>query len=310
VNNPFVVVVGAGFVGSHVVEALTAAGVPARAVARSTPAEATLDALAGAELLVGDVRDRDVLADTLVGARHVVLCGGGLTPGDSTVSPLADLESALGPVLAVLGELRDRRDVGVTYVSSGGTVYGEPLSVPIDESHPTNPIVPYGIAKLACEKHVALHGRLSRAPVRILRASNIYGERQPAHRNQGAVAVFLDRLRRGEPLVVAGDGLRDYLYAGDFAQVVLGLLEVEGGPQVLNVGSGAGTSLEDLVAAIEEVTGLQAIVQHVPARPFDLRRNVLDVTRLRELLDFRPKSLVAGLERTWAGRPVTAAVPR
>jgi UDP-glucose 4-epimerase len=305
-----VVVVGAGFLGSHVVEALVAAGHPTRAVTRSAPREAVREALASAELVVGDVRERDVLAEALAGAAHVVLCAGGLTPADSHASPLADLDSALGPVLAVLGALRSRPGVGVTYLSSGGTVYGEPRTLPLDEAHATNPLVPYGISKLACEKHVALHGRLAGAPVRILRVSNAYGERQPADRNQGAVAVFLDRVSRGEQIVVVGEGVRDYIYAGDVASVVVGLLDVEAGPAVLNVGSGVGTSLDELVGLIEEVTGLQAIVERTPPRAFDLRWNVLDVSQLRELLDFRPLSLDAGLERTWAGRPAAAAVPR
>jgi UDP-glucose 4-epimerase len=294
--------VGGGFIGSHVTEALVTRQTPTIVLTRSPPRPDVCEALAGAEVVVADAREPSVLGDAVADARHVVFCAGALTPADSMASPVADLESTLEPLLAVLTALRKTPGVGVTYLSSGGTVYGEPVQVPIDEDHPTEPIVPYGIAKLAGEKYVSLYRRLWGVPGRILRCANVYGERQPADRNQGVVAVFLERMKAADPIVVIGDGsaVRDYLYVRDLADVICALLDVEDGPAVLNVGSGTGTSLRELIALLEEVTGLPARPEYDLSRPFDVSRSVLDISRLRRLLPYRPLPLRAGLERTWS----------
>jgi UDP-glucose 4-epimerase len=296
-----VLVVGGGFVGSHVAEALAARGEPTRVVARSEPTPEARQAMDGAELLVGDVLHADVLGAALDGVSHVVHCAGSLTPADSMLEPAHDLAS-LGPLVAVLERLRSRPGVGVTYVSSGGTVYGEPRSLPVPEDHPTEPIVPYGIAKLAGEKYIGLYNRVWGVPARILRCANLYGDRQPPDRNQGAVAVFLDRLRAGRPLVVVGDGsaVRDFLYVRDLAGAIATLPAPPDVLQLLNVGSGVGTSLRALIRLLEEVTDLSARVEHLPARPFDVRASVLDISRLRTLVDFEPVPLREGLQATWA----------
>jgi UDP-glucose 4-epimerase len=296
-----VLVIGAGFIGSHVAEALLSQGTPTRVVTRSHASSEVLEALSGADLIIGDVMNPDVLDSALTDVRQVVLCAGGLTPADSMASPVADLQASLSPLLAVLAALKRRPGTGITYMSSGGTVYGEPIRLPICEDHPTEPIVAYGITHLAGEKYIALYRRLYGVPARILRASNMYGERQPANRNQGVVAVFLRRIAAGEPIVVSGDGLivRDYLYVRDLAAAITSLLRSDGGPTVLNVGSGEGTSLRELIGLIEEVTHLSARVEYAASRPFDVSRIVLDVSRLREIIPFHPLSLRNGLELTW-----------
>src|SRR5439155_475989 len=129
--------------------------------------------------------------------------------------------------------------------------------------------------RLYREKYVSLYRRLWGVPGRILRCANVYGERQPADRNQGVVAVVLERMKAADPIVVIGDGsaVRDYLYVRDLAEVICALLDVEGGPAVLNVGSGAGTSLRELIALLEEITGLAARPEYDLSRPFDVSRS-------------------------------------
>jgi UDP-glucose 4-epimerase len=255
----------------------------------------------GADLIIGDIASEHALNQGLEGARHVVVCAGGLTPADSMASPMTDLRDSLEPLLAILSALKHRHGVGVTYLSSGGTVYGEPVRLPIDESHPTEPRVAHGIAKLAGEKYVALYGRLFGVPGRILRCANAYGERQAADRNQGVVAAFLQRILDDEPIVVTGDGsvVRDYLYVRDLAAIITSLIDVEGGPTLLNVGSGKGTSLRKLIGMMEEITRLAPRVEYDLSRPFDVSEIVLDISRLRETVPFHPLPLQRGLEQTW-----------
>ena len=173
--------------------------------------------------------------------------------------------------------------------------------LPIDEQHPTDPIVPYGISKLAGEKYVALHERLFGVPGRILRCSNVYGERQPTDRNQGVVAVLLESIRAGEVFAVVGDGsvVRDYLYVRDLAAVVTELLAVGSAPKLLNVASGEGVSVSGLTALAEEITGKAPHVEYLPSRSFDISSVVLDVSLLRETLRFEPVSVRDGMSRTW-----------
>ncbi len=250
---------------------------------------------------MGDIGDSDLLEMALSGVTHVILAAGGLTPADSAAQPLEDVRASLEPLLAVLDALRDRPGTRLVYLSSGGTVYGNPERLPIAEEHPTNPITPYGITKLAGEKYVALYRELHGVPGLTLRCGNIYGEREQSDRNQGVVAVFLERISRGEPLVVYGDGavVRDYLYARDLASAVVALLDAEVGVKPLNVGSGRGESLLALVRLMEDVTDLQARIVNVPSRGFDVRHVVLDISRLRSTIHFEPLTLRAGLERTW-----------
>lgn len=295
-----VLVVGLGFIGSHLAEALIRQGVPVRLVSRSG-APPDLDS-PGTEVLEGDAADPTVLEPALEGVEHVVWCAGGLVPAASHVRPVTDLELTLPPLIAMLEALKERPGTRITLISSGGTVYGRPARIPVDEDHPTDPITSYGILKLATEKYAGMYSDLYGIPVRILRCSNAYGERQPPDRGQGVVAAFLHRILRDEPVVVFGDGsvVRDYLYVGDLVSVILGLMRAPGGPSVLNVGSGRATSLKELIGVVEDVTGRRLRVERRPGRPFDVPEIVLDVTRLRGVVNFSPLPLPAGVRRTWA----------
>lgn len=300
-GGPPVLVIGAGFIGGHVAEALVAREIPTRVVTRSAPRPEVRVALEGADLIVGDTLVPSTLEQALDGVRHVVFCAGTTTPADSVAGSRGEADPAVDVLPTVLTALRERPQVAITYLSSGGTVYGQALRIPIDESHPTEPIVPYGAAKLAGERHLAAYRRDWGVRGHVLRCANVYGERQRADRNQGAVAVFLDRLRRDLPLVVVGDGsvVRDYVYVRDLASAIVALIELEQTPDVMNVGSGRGTSVRELIRLMEEITGRRAKIEQRPSRSFDVSRNVLDIARLRATVPYDPLPLRTGLERTW-----------
>ena len=192
--------------------------------------------------------------------------------------------------------------MGLTYISSGGTVYGEPERVPVPEDARTAPRAIYGKLHLACEAAIEHARETAGLNSRILRCSTLYGEHQQPDRGQGAVVTFLDHVEREKDIVIYGDGgaVRDYLYAGDVARVILDLLDLEDVPPILNVGSGVGVSLSELVEAIEREVGKQARVESRPERGFEVHRIVLDIRRLRALLDFEPLPLADGVSRTHA----------
>jgi len=302
-----VLVIGAGFIGTHVARAFLDSGVPTRVLTRPTSAGSA--ALAGAEILGGEASDPVLLERALRGTRLVVYCAGGLMPAASSLQPLADVALTLPPVITLLEALRTRPETELIFLSSGGTVYGVPTSQKVDEDHPTEPSCPYGILKLATEKYIGLYTRVHGVRARILRCSNVYGEGQPPDRGQGVIATWLHRILSNEPITIFGDGssVRDYVYVGDLASLIVSIAGRRGGPQVMNVGSGEGTSLNELLRQIEVVAGKPVPAEYLPARDVDIPRIVLDITRVKRFAGFRPSSLETGLERTWAGALETLA---
>jgi len=295
-----ILVIGCGFIGSHVVAELATRGRSPVVLTRSRPADEVQRAIAPGDLHLGDASDIGDLEPALTGVSHVVYCAGGLLPAASQDDPERDALLTLRPLRAVLEALRDRPGVKLTYISSGGTVYGEPKKLPVSESAPTRPHGSYGELHLVCEKEIERHRTEHGLQARVLRCSTVYGERQLPDRGQGAVPTFLHRVERGEAIhLYGGDGtIRDYVYAGDVAKAVIGLLDRDDGVPVLNLGSAEGTSLLKLLRLIEKQVGRQALVEEHPERDFDVHEIVLDTTRLVRLIGFEPTPLEIGIERT------------
>lgn len=292
--------IGCGFIGSNVALQIAAGGRPPIVLTRSRPHDEVVAAIGEANLHLGDAADLATVDAALEGADHVAFCAGGLLPAASESDPELDRRLTLGPVRAVLAALRSRPGVTLTYLSSGGTVYGEPRRLPVRESDPTVPTSVYGALHLACEREIETarleHGLRSR----ILRCSTVYGEHQRPDRGQGAIVTFLHRIERGEPIELYGGGstIRDYIYAGDVAQALIALVDRHDAPPIVNVGSGKGTSLLEILRLAESQVGRRAqIVQH-PEREFDIHQIVLDTTRLREFADLSLMPLGTGIERT------------
>jgi UDP-glucose 4-epimerase len=302
-------VVGCGFIGSHVVRMLADQGRPPVVLTRSRPAGEVVAAIGESNLHLGDAADAETVEAALEGVDRVAFCAGGLLPAASERDPELDRKLTFGPVRTMLDALRKRPEVSFGYLSSGGTVYGDPVRLPARESDPTVPISSYGALHLACEEEIERarleHGLRSK----ILRCATVYGEYQRPDRGQGAIVTFLSRIEQGEPIELYGDGstIRDYIYAGDTARALISLLEQEGGPAVINVGAGRGTSLIEVLRLVEKEVGREAqIVQH-GERDFDVHQIVLDTTVLHELLDIAITPLDEGIRRTH--RWLTANAP-
>jgi UDP-glucose 4-epimerase len=293
-------VIGCGFIGSNLVTGLAERDEPLTVLTRSRPAKEIVGMLGESNLILGDASDPEVVAAAVAGAARVVFCAGGLLPVASEREPERDRRLTLGPVEATLAALKGRPEVALTYLSSGGTVYGEPARVPVREVDPTAPISAYGKLHLACEEMISAARRNSGLRARVLRCATVYGEHQQPNRGQGAIVTFLHRIENGEPIDLFGGGstVRDYVYAGDVAAAIIETMDTEGEPDVVNVGSGGGTSLLEVLRLAEAQVGREANVVAHPERGFDVHRIVLDPTRLRELTSFEPTSLEDGIART------------
>lgn len=261
---------------------------------------ALVAALGDANLRLGDAADTQVLEDALRGVSRIIFCAGGLLPAASEQDPDRDRRLTIGPVAATLKALAKRPHVSLTYLSSGGTVYGEPARNPVTEDDPTEPISAYGRLHLECERMIERATREAGLRARVLRCSTVYGEHQRPNRGQGAVVTFLHRIEQGEPIDLYGGGstIRDYVYVGDVARAIIASSAIEDGPAVVNVGSGEGTSLLDLLRLAEGELGRDAKVVEHPERDFEIHQIVLDIARLRGLMEFEPTPLEVGMART------------
>jgi UDP-glucose 4-epimerase len=294
-----ILLIGCGFIGSNIVEKLAELSSPPRVLTRSRPPAAITRLLSDNELLLGEAQEPELLEQALDGVEHLIFSAGGLLPAASEENPELDAELTLGPVQTVLEALLSRPHVSLTYLSSGGTVYGEPKEVPVSEAAPTAPVGAYGGLHLACEEAVLAHNRQHGTKVRILRCSSVYGRHQHPDRGQGALVTFLNRIETGRPVEIFGTGesVRDYVYAGDVADVAVRLLGADGAT-VVNVGCGEGTSLIELLRLAERQAGRRAeVIQH-PPREFEVGRIVLDIARLQSLIEFQPTPLQRGTELT------------
>lgn len=294
-------VVGGGFIGSHIASALANAGASVTVLTRSglCPYRKTLTA--NCEVKFGDAADKRTVRRCLEGKTSVVYCAGGLLPADSDAAPKLDSRLTLWPLLNLLNGLRSWSGAELIYISSGGTVYGNPVRLPVDEEHPVDPISSYGRIRLECERSILKFSSQSGIPAQVLRCSNVYGPGQPADRAQGLVATSFSRLKTRQAIQVFGDGsnVRDFLFIEDLRYLVTALVGRRV-TEVINVGSGNGTSILQLISLVEKVSGIRPMVETLPPRPFDVSSIVLNIDRLQTILPFEPTPLHTGLRKTWA----------
>jgi len=287
---------GAGFIGSHVVEALLGRGDEVHVLDDLSKGKRE-NVAAGAELHVADIRDPDAVFDAVEPAAVLHLAA----QADVRVSveqPSLDADvNVLGTVRIL--EAARRHGAKVVFTSSGGAGYGE-CDGPAPETAPMRPLAPYGVSKLAGEEYLAAYNRLYGSSHVTLRLGNVYGPRQEPHGEAGVVAIFMGLLLEGGTPRIYGDGrqTRDYVYVGDVANAALAALEHDGG--VFNVGTGVETSVLELAAAIGAASGIDRPAEHEPARLGELQRSVLDVSLAARELGWRPEhSLADGLAATW-----------
>jgi UDP-glucose 4-epimerase len=289
---------GAGFIGSHVVDALVARGDDVHVI--DNFATGRRENLSDA----ASVHEHDIRAPLgslldEIRPEVVVHLAAQADVGTSVAQPLFDAEVNVVGTLNVLEAARPH-GAQLIFSSTGGAIYGE-CERPAREEDERRPLSPYGTAKLAAEEYLATWNRLHGTSHVALRFANVYGPRQLAKLEGGVVAIFTDRLRAGEAVTIFGDGeqTRDYVYVGDVVAAVLAAMGGDGG--VYNVGTGTETSVNELFDECRRIAGVEAEATHAPARPGDVLRSVLDVSRAERALAWRPQtSLAEGLALTWA----------
>jgi UDP-glucose 4-epimerase len=295
-----VVLGGSGFIGRHLVQYLAGQGEQVSIYCRATdPAAAHIEDV---RLFRGDFVTGEGLQEALEGADHCYHLISTTIPSSSSGNPLLDIETNLKPAVRLFELSRSLGVKKVIFCSSGGTVYGIPKQIPVDEEQPLWPITPYGIIKAAVEKYLNMYASLHGLDYGIARLSNPYGEGQRS-KVQGAVSVFADRALRGEEIEIWGDGtvIRDFMYIGDGVKGLAAVARHEGPNRIFNIGSGEGHSLNDLLSSIGKTLGRTPRVTFSQARKFDVPVNILSIARARDELSWSPEvSLEEGIERTVA----------
>ena len=288
---------GAGFIGSHVVDALVARGDEV-AVIDSLVHGKEENVASGAELHVRDIREPlDDIFDA-VRPEAVFHLAAQADVRVSVEHPVEDAEvNVLGTVRIL--EAARRHGARVVFSSTGGAIYGECVE-PAREDSPCEPLSPYGTAKLAGEEYIRSFNRLYGTRHIALRYGNVYGPRQDPHGEAGVVAIFLGALARGEQAKIFGDGLqtRDYVYVGDVARATTSTLGQDSG--VFNVGTGCETSVVELYELCAKVAGSDTPAEHAAARLGELQRSFLDPEGAAHNLGFSAMvELEDGLRATW-----------
>lgn len=297
------VIGGNGFIGTHLVSALQREGMDVRVFDRY-PSK-FVEPSTTVEYVIGDLGNHGALSEIVNDVDWVFHLAYTTLPKTSNDDPVYDVRSNLIDTIQLLQECSKAGVNKFVFISSGGTVYGVPKSIPIKESHTTDPYCSYGITKLAIEKYLHLFYHLNGLDYVVLRVSNPYGEGQNPHGKQGAIGVFLGRLAKGESINIWGDGevVRDYIYIEDVVTALLASARYRAQdeePRVFNIGSGSGISLNELIAEIRQIAEVEVKVEYTPARALDVPVNVLDIGQAKAKLKWQPSvDLRQGLGRTW-----------
>jgi UDP-glucose 4-epimerase len=291
---------GSGFIGSHVVDALLAAGHAVRVYDRAP--ERFRPTPSGVEFMQGEFGDTASLAEALVGVDMVFHLVSTTVPSTANLDPIADVQGNLINTIRLMELMRAQGVERLLYLSSGGTVYGVPQVDPVPETHALNPVTSYGIVKVAVENYIRAEQHLHGLKPVILRPSNPFGPRQGHGGVQGVIGTFMWRVAKGEGMQLWGDGsiVRDFIHVRDLAELCLACAEQEV-TGTFNAGAGEGHSIRQVLDGIAEVSGLLVEPEMKPGRAFDVPRVVLDVTAAEKATGWTPRTgFRDGLAETWA----------
>ena len=296
-----VVTGGAGFVGSHIVDAYVAAGHEVIVVDNLITGKRT-NVHPQARLEQLDIRDSGFAE--LIWTERPDVVNHHAANASVSLSVRESIFDATQNIMGTLHVLEAARRAGVgkvIYISSGGAMYGRVETLPMDENHPANPVSPYALSKHSGERYVQLYGEVYGMRWTSLRYANVYGPRQDPYGEAGVVATFCQNLLDGVAPEIQWDGeqTRDFVYVDDCARA--NLFALEGGDgKAYNVGTGIGTSINALFQALMDVTGQDVAPRRGPRRPGDARHSYLDCQKIERDLGWRPEvDLREGLEKTW-----------
>lgn len=296
-----VVIGGGGFIGSHLSEKLIDTGHDLIVFDRPSAANLLLLARKGAKIITDsflDPFDLDVALNSVDVVFHLVST---TVPKTSNENPEFDVESNLIGTIKLLNASKLAGIKKVIFASSGGTVYGIPKEIPINESHQTDPISSYGIVKLAIEKYLHLYWTLFGLDYCILRLSNAYGPRQAIRDAQGLIPKLIYDGIHNVETVIWGDGtvVRDYVYISDIVEAFSKAILYDRAPKLFNIGSGTGRSVREIIELIEKNLGSPLIIRYENSRVYDVQVNTLSEDNASKLLLWKPiTSITEGISHT------------
>ena len=279
---------GAGFIGSHVVDLYIENGYEVVVVDDlSTGRLSNLNP--GATFYKLDIRSPQI-AEVFEKERpdYVNHHAAQMDVRRSVLDPLFDADVNILGSINLIECARKFEVKRFVYISTGGAVYGEPEYLPCDEAHPINPICQYGASKHTVEHYLYMYRQLYGLEYVVLRYPNVYGPRQDPHGEAGVVAIFSGQMLKGEQAKINGDGEqeRDFVYVGDCARANLLALETQNGSAIYNLGSGQGTSVNQIFEVLKAITSYKLERLHGPAKVGETRRIYLDAQKARDELDW------------------------
>jgi UDP-glucose 4-epimerase len=290
---------GSGFIGSYVCDALLDRGHAVSVLSHSN--ERFRQELETVEYHYKSIEDIAAVSQVLAGADCVVHLISSTVPSTSNLDPVADVRSNLLPTVKMMEMMRQLGPRRIIFLSSGGTVYGNPHTLPIREVDELNPICSYGVVKVSVEKYLRMYSELYDFQTTVIRPSNPYGPRQGRKGVQGLISAFLNCILEGRSLKVWGDGsvVRDYFYVADLANLCVAC--VEGGHTgIFNAGSGDGVSINELIHTIQKVCGVAGDVEYMQGRSFDVAATYLDIGKAQTEIGWAPTvSLEDGIDSHW-----------
>jgi UDP-glucose 4-epimerase len=293
---------GAGFIGSHTVDALIAAGGHEVSIIDDLSAGKRGRVNPRARFHQADVRDAAAVRGIFERERPEILVhlAAQMDVRRSVADPAFDAQVNLVGFLNLMEAGRANGLRRVVFSSTGGAIYGEQESFPCNEDHPSRPVSPYGVAKLATEKYLFFYHAQYGIDYVAMRYANVYGPRQDPHGEAGVVAIFCGRILEDRPVTIYGDGnqTRDYVFVADVvrANVAAVASAVSG---AFNIGTGIETNVNQLYAALARIAGTSRAPEYGPARPGEQMRSVILPARAEKELGWRPQvELSEGLAQT------------
>lgn len=301
-KNKVLVLGGAGFIGSNLVRALVKDGKRPVIFTRPTYAVSMLsDILDNIDIIYGDFMDDVAIRKALNGVDTVYHLISTTFPNTTIESSVYDIFSNLIPTIRLVELCSENKVKRIIYASSGGTVYGEPEYLPIDEKHPLIPKSIYGQSKMTIENYLGFYARSMDIIINVLRISNPYGPGQNPFGAQGLVAVTLGKALHNRKITIYGDGniVRDYVYIDDVIRAMTMAAKVDRS-MLVNISSAKGYSILDIVNKIEQVTKIKLVKEFIPYRVGDVKTSILSNGLAKEIFNWSPAiDLDEGIQKTW-----------
>jgi len=290
---------GNGFIGSHLVDLLIENGHFVRVVDKSV--EKFRNPIEKVDYRIINFDDSSGLIEALANIDIVFHLISSTVPSTSNSDPIFDINSNLVNSVKLFDLMYKSGVERILFLSSGGTVYGNPNILPTPENHPINPISSYGIVKVAIENYLMMNYHLSKLKPIIVRASNPFGPRQRHFQVQGVISTFLKNVYMNKDLEIFGNGdnIRDYIFIKDLVDFCyLAALSTECG--IFNAGNGKGTSLNEIVEIIKATTNKKFNVNYKHQRNFDVQINSLDISKAYRTFRWKPLfSVEEGIQLYW-----------